>query len=191
MTRRRTRSILLISLLALFGQNTDAHESPVDHVGRELRLWWADGRLHLTYRLLLTERAALLQLRAIDTDHNGAISDDERRQFFAAVATNLATQFQLTLDAKKFPLQPQGDVALDPTFGQTYEFVSEPISLPAGKHAAELRDYYSRAYPGPYRMLSTPSASAEAIEFAAPVADAESHPGMVIVKFSLNVPSQP
>ncbi len=188
--KRRAIPLVLFALLAFLVQPIQAHESPVDHVGREIRLWWADGKVHVTYRLLLTERAALLQLGAIDRDHDGKISDDERRTYFSNFASDLAGQFQLTIEGKPVKLHTDGEVALDPALGQTYQFATDDIALPPGKHAAELRDSYSRAYPGPYRLLPTPSASADKIEIPPPPTtnENETHPGMVIVKFELNVP---
>ena len=63
--------------LALVPTPGRGHESPIDHVERELRLVAEDGQVVLTYRLLPTERAALMELKAMDADGNGTIDFPE------------------------------------------------------------------------------------------------------------------
>jgi hypothetical protein len=184
--RHWTRRLVLILAMILTGLPAIAHESPVDHVSREVRLWYADGRLHVSYRLLITERAALLQLHAMDIDRDGKISDDERREFFSNMASDLAGRFELKIGDRKLQLRPDGDVTLDPALGLTFTFVTDEISLPAGKHAGELTDLYSRAYPGPYRFLPTD----DTVTISRAAEGVETHPGTVIVRFDLTIPSK-
>ena len=56
----RPSSLIALALVsALCPTPGRGHESPIDHVERELRLFAEDGQVLLTYRLLPTERAAL------------------------------------------------------------------------------------------------------------------------------------
>jgi hypothetical protein len=96
-----------------------AHESPVDHVERALRLSIADGKLIVSYRLQVTERAALLQLHRMDTDHDGRISEQERDAFFTPFSAHLAAQLKLGIDGRTFEMKPAAPVKLDAEFGQT------------------------------------------------------------------------
>jgi hypothetical protein len=179
----RSAAIFLFPLFVVASAN--AHESPVDHVGREMRLSWSGGRLHVTYRLILTERAVLLELHAMDKDGDGKISDDERRLFFTARADEIAGKIEINVAGQKLRLHPDGDVALDPALGQTFNFVSSDLTLPDGKSVGELRDFYSRLYPGPYRLIPSDTVAAEAVDVgaAASLDEKDHHAGMVVVRF--------
>ena len=84
----------ILYLLALSGflvsLNSVAHESPIDHVDRLVKVWLADDGLHLSYRMRISERQALLQLRAVDTDRDGKISSTESGTFFKSHGEKIA-----------------------------------------------------------------------------------------------------
>ena len=128
-----------------------AHESPVDHVSRTMSMWIADGRLTLSYRLQITERSALLELQAMDTDHDGKISDAERDAYFADRTKWVARQITITMDGTTVTLSPVGKVTLDPQFGQSYLFEARGDQLQPGRHTGQLIDDYARKFPGYYR----------------------------------------
>ena len=88
-------AVLFLVCHSLFVASVAAHESPIDHVDRTLRMRVEGNRLLLTYRLRLTQRAALLQLRAMDEDNNGRVNDDERERFFDKFAIELAKQLRV------------------------------------------------------------------------------------------------
>ena len=183
-------TVLALSLMALLRPAiSDAHESPVDHVGRTLRMWVEGDRLHLEYRLQLTERAALLQLARIDTDRDGKISDAEREAFFAGFASQLAGRFHVQIDGRPLELQPDASVQLDPGLGQTYRFTAPIASLATGKHAGQFIDDYSRAYPGPYRWRQVPATNRVTILLPDPAATqpTQSHPDILVLDFELAV----
>lgn len=149
--------------LCLFASLAIAHESPVDHVDREFRLWVAEGRLHLSYRLQLAERAALLQLHQMDTDADGHISHAERDVFFTTQAERLGRGFTLELAGRTLALIPSASVQCDARLGQTFTFQTTLPALAPGRHAGRLADAHARAYPGPFRWVDTgPAATGEA-----------------------------
>ena len=136
-----------------------AHESPVDHVEREFRLWVAEGRLHLSYRLQLAERAALLQLHQMDTDTDGHISHAERDVFFTTQAKRLGRGFTVELAGRALALTPSSPVQCDARLGQTFTFQTPLLALAPGRHAGRLADAHARAYPGPFRWVDADSAA--------------------------------
>lgn len=155
--------LLAVALFCLLASLAIAHESPVDHVDREFRLWVAEGRLHLSYRLQLTERAALLQLHQMDTDTDGQISQAEREVFFTTQAERLGHGFTLELAGRTLALIPSAPVQCDARLGQTFTFQTTLPALAPGRHAGRLADAHARAYPGPFRWLDAgPAATGQA-----------------------------
>lgn len=144
------RMLIGLSVLAPLAR---AHESPVDHVEREFRLNVVDGLFRVSYRVGLTERAALLQLRAVDTNGDGQVSDEEAAVFFTAQAKMFADLVELEVNGQRLPLTPAEPVALDAKFGQTYIFTAPLGALAQGAHPGRLIDGYSRLYPGSYRWV--------------------------------------
>jgi hypothetical protein len=142
-----TRFFLLVAL-AVTPLAGHGHESPIDHVERELRLFAKDGKAWLVYRLLQTERATLMELTSMDADGDGTISDAERDAFFAAKATAIAKRIDLKIDASSLPLEPVGGPRLDPQLGQTFFFAAPLPVLASGRHPGTLIDGHSRDYPG-------------------------------------------
>jgi hypothetical protein len=126
------------------------HESPIDHVERELRLSAEDGQVQLVYRLLPTERATLMELRAMDADGDGTVSEQERDAFFAGKAHAIARLIELRIGDRPLPLAAVGSVRCDPQLGQTFLFAAALPALPAGRHPGTLVDGHSRDYPGGY-----------------------------------------
>lgn len=168
-----------------------AHESPVDHVERSLRLSNAGDTIVVSYRLQITERAALLQLHRMNTDKNGTISEKERDAFFNSFSAQLATQLKLGIDGRSFEMKPAAPVKLDAEFGQTYVFTAPLNALGAGKHVGNLIDEYSRAYPGAYRVRAEESKKGTAqiqlhINKDNPIA--QEHPGVMTIDFDVIQP---
>ena len=165
-----------------------AHESPIDHVDRTLRMRVEGSRLLLTYRLRLTQRAALLQLRAMDEDKNGRVNDDERERFFDKFANELAKQLRVELDGKVLLFQPRGRVQLNPDFSQTIVFVAEIGELAKGKHGGLLKDFHSRSYPGSFVFLQQRAPENErAIVEAHSQPVGGGHTGMLSIRFDVRV----
>lgn len=167
-----------------------AHESPVDHVERELRLWVEDGRLHLSYRIQQSERAVLLQLHRIDTSGDGVVSEAEREAFFTAQARRIAGLFALEVDGQALKLAPAGGVQLDARLGQTFTFSAPLASLRPGRHAGRLADGYSRMYPGPFRWRGGSEGKGARVELRAEpgTTGAALHPAWLALKFDVVVP---
>ncbi len=166
-----------------------AHESPVDHVDRTIQMWVEDGELHVSYRILLPERAVLVQLNRMDTDGDGVISPREREVYFQAFADRIAPLLRVELDGRPLALQPDGPVALDPQLGETFVFSTPLGHLAVGTHRGRLRDLYSQAYPGPYRLKASPQVAPQVL--AVTVTEAPEtqhlaeHAGMIVLDFEL------
>lgn len=148
-----SKTLLAMLVAVVLARFATAHESPVDHVEREFRLWVAEGRLHLSYRLQLTDRAALLQLHRMDTDADGLISAVERDSFFVAEAGRIARGFTLKLAGHAVAFAPTAPARCDARLGQTFRFQAPLIALPPGRHAGRLADVHAKAYPGPFRWV--------------------------------------
>ena len=168
------------------------HESPIDHVERELRLVAEDGQVVLTYRLLPTERAALMELKAMDTDGNGTIADKERDAFLAAKSQAIAKQIALEIDDFSLPLAPRGGVRCDPQLGQTFVFAARLPTLTSGRHPGKLVDGHSRDYPGSFVWKEPGRGGSGAVRFepVAPVTSRRSqdHPPWLELQFNVVVP---
>ena len=183
---------LAFALLLCLGLvlTASAHESPVDHVERELRLWVEAGRLHLSYRIQQSERAVLLQLHRMDTSGDGVVAEAEREAFFAAQARRIAGLFVLEVDGQPLQLIPAGGAKLDARLGQTFTFTAPLAGLRPGRHAGRLEDGYSRLYPGPFRWLGGGEGRGPRVELLAKPDAARSplHPAWLAVKFHVVVP---
>ena len=188
------RFFLTLGLLAAVLQISRAHESPVDHVERQFRIVVKDGALQVTYRIGLTERAALLQLQAMDTNADGHVDDAEADAFFAAQARYLASLFKLNLDGQPLTLQPAGAARRDLKFGQTYTFTAPLGKLAPGIHPGMLADGFSRMYPGAFRWIRPGEGGPKDIRVEAVVIPQDSgasqreHPPWIELKFNLVVP---
>jgi hypothetical protein len=165
------------------------HESPIDHVERELRLFAEEGKARLVYRLLPTERATLMELKAMDIDGDGAISDRERDAFFADKARTLAKKIALDIDGRFVPLEPSGGARCDPQLGQTFLFTAPLPALEPGRYPGKLVDGHSRDYPGGFVWKDPGQGGSEAVRFepATPATRARSHDHPPWIELPFNV----
>ena len=181
-------SVLLVLVLAVVGP-ARAHESVLDHAERELTLWVAGGALHLRYRLQPSERAAVMDLVAMDRDRDGRIAPAEHAAFAAARHQELAALLALTFDGVAVPLAPAGAVTRDAALGQTYEFTAAlPPTAATVKVAAVLRDGYSRRYPGPGVVRAGGPGERVELAPAVPPAAGRDHPELLVVSFAVLPP---
>lgn len=169
-----------------------AHESPVDHVERELRLWIEGGRLHLSYRVQHSERSVLMQFHKMDANADGIISDTECELFFTAQATRLVGLFMLELDGQSLKFAPAGAVQRDPRLGQTFIFTAPLPTLRPGRHVGRFADGDSRAYPGPFRWLGAGEGGGKDIRVE-PLTQPENrqtsaHTASLVLNFQVSVP---
>jgi hypothetical protein len=188
----KTLRHFLLLALAVSPTSVLGHESPIDHVERELRLCAEEGRVRLVYRLLPTERATLVELKSMDADGDGTISGGEREAFFAGKAQAIAKRIELTIDEQPLPLEPNGSVRCDPQLGQTYVFSVPVPKLASGRHPGKLVDGHSRDYPGGYVWKEPGHGGPGAIRFepVAPATDRRSpdHPPWLELQFNVLVP---
>jgi hypothetical protein len=168
-----------------------AHESPIDHVERELRLFAEGGSVRLVYRLLPTERATLMELGSMDADGDGSVADGEVDSFFAAKARAIARRITLTVGDRTLPLTPAGGVRRDPQLGQTFLFTAPLPALEAGRHPGRLVDGHSRDYPGGYVWRDPGGGDPGAIRFEPVTPDTGSrspeHPPWLELQFNVVV----
>ncbi len=214
MKRPTTRHAFLGILAALAGAGslplaTSAHESPIDHVSRVLQLTVqrkdAVDHLMISYRIVLSERAALLQLRAMDANQDAKISDAERAEYLDKLAVDISRQMQMTVDETAVPVAVAGSCQLDAEFGQTFTFSVPLPRLTSGVHTAQLLDMYSRNFPGPYVLrasrpgtttqpaispveLSISGIGGETPTTAPALRHDKPHESMIAVKLKLTVP---
>jgi hypothetical protein len=177
--------------VALIAQAT-AHESPIDHVERELRFGVEEGKLFLSYRLQQTERAALMELQQMDGDADGKNLPAEQEAFFAKKGAMIAKQFVVSVDGKPLAFAPVGAAECDARLGQTFVFAAPLPKLGPGRHEGLLIDGYSRAYPGMFRWKEAGQGRPGDIRIV-PVTQPEDprssrHPAWLELKFEVVVP---
>lgn len=169
-----------------------AHESPVDHVDRAIRISVANGTLTVRYQLQLSERAALMQFQRMDTNVDGAVSIDERTTFLDTFQRELTPQLQVELDGKALALKIDGAVKLLPQCRQVFTFSAPIGELKTGRYKGQLLDSYSRNFPGAYRWdgPKTPGSKGPQVLVAeAPkMHDADGHPSVLQIKFDVVIP---
>lgn len=182
--------IRLLIALVLTPVSGRGHESPIDHVERELQLFARDGKVWLVYRLLPTERAVLMELEAMDADGNGRIADEERDVFFAGKGRAIAKSIELTIGDRSLAIEPDGGVRYDPQLGQTFLFTAPLPPLEPGRHPGKLVDGHSRDYPGGFVWKSPGRGGPETIRFEPVTRDARGHehPPWLELQFNVVVP---
>lgn len=187
--KMRILAAMFFSLaLALSGR---AHESPVDHVERDLELTVKGDQLLLSYRLRFSDRALLMQVSEMDKDGDGRLSEKEMATYFADQAARLAGLLKLQIDGASVPLKPTGAARPDVKLTQAYQFSAPIAGLPAGRHAGLFIDGHSRMYPGGYRWKQNPDADPKQprIVLAGPdSAKNTQHPEWLELKFEIIVP---
>ena len=189
---RKTGRMVLVGFLIIMARATFAHESPIDHVERELRFWVEGGQLHLSYRVQQSERAILMQLHKMDADGDGMISEAERGAYFTAQAEKIAGLLKLDLDGRPLVFNPTGPVQLDARLGEIFEFTAPLPVLHTGRHPGHMLDGYSWLYPGPFRWIAPGAGNQKDIRVEPVVQTAGdptlAHPAWLDLKFEIVVP---
>ena len=122
-----------------------AHESPIDHVDRQLAFSVSGDTLELRYRFRKTQRAALMQLRTMDANRDGRISTAERESFFKQAGELLADQLKIKSKGSEQTFQMVGKVVLRPDFSQEFRFT---VPLNNNAAAVTFHDEFSGRHPG-------------------------------------------
>lgn len=158
---RRLCAALALAPLLAGPPRTMAHESPIDHINRTIRFEIAENKLIVDYRIRLTPRAAILQLRAMDRDRDGTVfpdhgfpanGDPEYTSYFKALGARLANDLVLKDGDRRVAFAQQGNVALYPDLSNEYRFEADLGRLRSGVHTFMLRDNFSRRHPGSVRV---------------------------------------
>ena len=137
-----------------------AHESPIDHVDRQLAFVLKGETLELRYRFQKTQRAALMQLRSMDVDRDGSISVLEREQFFTQVGQRLAGQLKLKSKGQEQIFRMAGEVVLRPDFSQEFRFTAP---LKDNVVATMFFDEFSGRQPGNVTIAQPPIVGRKAL----------------------------
>ncbi|HEV7401532.1 MAG TPA: hypothetical protein VGO11_01350 [Chthoniobacteraceae bacterium] len=187
--KMRTPAAMIFSLwLAVHGR---AHESPIDHVERELEFSVKDGQLLLDYRLRFSDRALLMQVGEMDTNGDGRLSEQETAAYFTAQAAKLAELLKLQIDGHPLALKPTGAARPDIKLTQAYQFCAPLTGLRAGRHAGLFVDGHSRMYPGGYRWRQNADADVKqtrVVPLTEPDPKTTQHPEWLELKFEIIVP---
>jgi hypothetical protein len=168
-----------------------AHESPVDHVDRGIRIWVKGENIYLRYQLQLSERAAMMQLTQIDRNGDAVIADSERDEYFASFADALSKQLHLKLGNRVMELKRDGKIELLPEFRQVFTFSARCGPLESGRLPGVFSDEYSRSYPGAYRWDAPQidlNAGPRVVVKDAPKAITVEHSGFLQINFEIVVP---
>ena len=138
-------------LMAVIVSTVRAHESPIERVARMLRLWTGDGVLHLRYEEAYSERSALLELHAMDTNADGIIQATEQRTYFAGKADGMAAHFDVRVGNAVLKAVPDGDVVLRRGWRQVYNFSVPLTAIPAGTNALRVAIRGLHIQPGEFQ----------------------------------------
>ena len=177
-----------VFLPLLFASLACAHESPIDHVDRTLQLYVKDSRLYVSYRLRQTDRAAFLQLRAMDRDRDGRVSRTERERFLNDFAKRLSKQLAGRFNNAMLRFRPVGAVKLHPDFSQSFLFAAKIGNLPPGEYHGRLTDYHSRSYPGSFMIYQGHSSARSALKISRNESKAtQGHSRMLVVNFVVRI----
>jgi hypothetical protein len=167
--------------------SVQAHEAPVDHLERELSMWIKDGKLWLSYRVQLPERAVMMQLHAMDKNRDGAVNDSERENYFERRASSIGSLLRISFGEAQYEMKPFGKVKLDPTFGQTYTFAIDVSQLDGREHSGVFVDLYSVKSPGAYRYFPLPGATRLKVGNTEDKGGFQNHPDRIVLNLKLDL----
>jgi hypothetical protein len=142
-----TRNLLLGSVvLATVAQ---AHVAPsVDDNNRYLKVTPLGDRVRLAYTVFFGEVPGRALRETIDTNKDGAISDDEANAFGAKIAADVAPALDITVDGVERPVAwNQVVVGMGTPAASGGAFSVDLVAwlclpAPGGHHAVELRDHF-------------------------------------------------
>jgi hypothetical protein len=188
----KMRALAAFAFSLSLAVNGRAHESPIDHVERELELSVKDGQLLLSYRLRFSDRALLMQVSEMDTNGDGRLSEQETAAYFTAQAARLAELLTLQVDGQPLKFKPTGAARPDLKLTQAYQFSAPLAGLRAGRHAGVFVDGHSRMYPGGFRWRQNAEPDPKQthiLPLTGPIAARTAqHPEWLELKFEIIVP---
>jgi len=98
-----------------------------------------------------------MQIRAMDADRNGVISEEERSGYFTGFGADLARSLVLRPVGKgPISFRSSGDVALRPDLSSEFQFTADLGSMKTGTHRFVLTDKLSRKCPGRLQIKTAP-----------------------------------
>ncbi|MBM4148935.1 MAG: hypothetical protein FJ224_07815 [Lentisphaerae bacterium] len=150
--KRESRTVLLSCLvMAMVFSAAQAHESPVERVGRMLRIWTDGSRLWLRYEAEYSERSVLLELHAMDANGDGAIQNEEQTAFLTTKANALAEHFRVRIGDASLTPTHAGPVVLKRDWRQICDFSVPITDVPAGTNDLRLTIQGMHVQPGEFQ----------------------------------------
>jgi hypothetical protein len=132
-----------------------AHVAPsVDDNNRYLKVTPLGDRIRLAYTVFFGEVPGRAQRTTIDTNKDGAISDDEANAFGAKIAADVAPALDITVDGVERPVTwNQVVVGMGTPATSAGAFSIDLVAWlclpsPRGHHALQLRDHFRIPRPG-------------------------------------------
>lgn len=144
---------MLAAAVAIVSTDTTfAHESPIDHIDRTISVGLVKRDLVINYRMRMTPRAALLQLRAMDRNDDGLINDEERSVYMGSVAARIRERMTVAVGDKPLRMDERAPALMHADLSNEFRFSAPLAGLESGKHVVKLEDDYTRQYPGGLRI---------------------------------------
>ncbi len=133
-----------------------------------------------------------MQLRAMDTDRNGSISEAERTRYFTGFAAELARSLVLQPAGKEaISLRFTGDATLRPDLSSEFGFTATLGGLVTGTHRFVLTDKLSRKYPGRLQIKTAPMDRKKPVLVEVKESEqsekAQGHPGGIVLDVEITV----
>ena len=132
-----------------------AHVTPsVDDNNRYAKLTLLGDRVRVAYTVFFGDNPGRLERAAIDTNHDGTISEDEAHAFGARISGQVAEAIDLDIDGKAFRLAwAEVDVGMGAPEVAAGAFSIDLVAYPClpvarGPHELRLRDRFRVSRPG-------------------------------------------
>lgn len=147
----------MVAFVVAFGRTADAHVAPsVDDNNRYLKVTPAGDRIRLAYTVFFGENPGRQMRPGLDTDKDGALSDEEGEAFGAKLSREVADGIDITLDGAPRPVAiTWSTVAVglgtpDVSAGSFSVDMVAYVCLPAGpgRHTLLLKDRFRVPRPG-------------------------------------------
>jgi ABC-type nickel/cobalt efflux system permease component RcnA len=146
MIRRTTYPLIFIFLLLIFPTLSTAHTFTGTGVDHTTQVKILEDRIVVIYSTMLTELAALADLKTMNMDGDNEVSKDEENLFVSEMMDNLKTLLTVEVDGQALALSWRV-ISYTPQEGQ-YEFSAPLKQLSPGKHKLVFYDWTFSDIPG-------------------------------------------
>jgi hypothetical protein len=160
---KNVRCVLLLSTILLATRGSlGAHESPIDHIDWTISVGLVKRDLVIDYRMRMTPRAALLQLRAMDRNDDGLVNDEERSAYMGSIASQIRNRMILAVGEERLHVVERAPALMHPDLSNEFRFAARLVGIALGKHVVKLEDDYTRQYPGGVRIRALQASDSNA-----------------------------